>query len=62
MDANKDIFLPDTTIKYKVLKKKLSEVYGIEIVDRKMLYLLLGMVAGLSVFLIIKGINGRKRG
>lgn len=62
MDANKDIFLPDTTIKYNDLKNHLSNVYDIEIVDKKIIYLLLGMAASISVFLIIKGINERKRG
>ena len=62
MEKEKEIFLPDTTINYNDLKNHLSSVYDIEIVDKKIIYLLLGMIASISVFLIIKGINERKRG
>lgn len=31
MDENKEIFLPDTTMTYGKLKKKLKEVYNIDV-------------------------------
>lgn len=33
MTDDKEIYLPDTTVKYKVLKDKLKEVYGLELTD-----------------------------
>lgn len=35
MKEDKIIFLPDTTIKLKTLKEKLSNLYGLEIITKK---------------------------
>ena len=57
MNPEKDIFLPDTTLKYKVLKEKLKENYGLEIVDKKTKYICLGIIAVLVSILLIKTIK-----
>jgi len=53
MDKNKEIYLPDTTIKYEVLKTKLKNVYGLDVISNTEKYLYLGLL-GLLFILIIK--------
>jgi hypothetical protein len=44
MDNNSEIFLPETTVKLSVLKTKLSEVYGLELVTKKQKYLYISAI------------------
>jgi hypothetical protein len=44
MDNNKEIFLPDTTVKLGVLKEKLSDVYGLKVISRNTNYLYIGTI------------------
>lgn len=54
MDDNKEIFLPDTTVKYKVLKEKLEENYGLSLMTKKSKYIYVGSILILGAFLIYK--------
>ncbi len=54
MDNNKDIFLPDTTVKYGNLKKKLREVYGLDIIEKKTKYIFISVTVILVIALIYK--------
>lgn len=42
MNLEKEIFLPDTTLKLKSLKSNLSDVYDLEIISKKTKYFLIG--------------------
>lgn len=54
MKKDQDIFLPDTTLKYSVLKTKLKENYGLEVMDTKSKFLYLGGIILLTTLLVIK--------
>ena len=54
MNPEKDIFLPDTTLKYKVLREKLKENYNLEVMPKKTKYAYLGIIATLTTILLIK--------
>lgn len=57
MNPEKEIFLPDTTLKYKALKEKLKENYNLDIIDKRTKYLYFGLIAGLITILLIKTIK-----
>lgn len=48
MNEDKEIFLPDTTIKLKNLKSKLSEVYGLDVVSKKERIIYFGIIIALG--------------
>lgn len=54
MNPEKDIFLPDTTLKYKVLNEKLNENYNLELMPKNTKYAYLGIIATLTTILLIK--------
>jgi hypothetical protein len=52
MNDSKEIFLPDTTISVKSLKKTLSDVYGLDVISKNQKYILYGSLFLLSISLI----------
>jgi hypothetical protein len=52
MTENTDIFLPDTTIKLKSLKKTLSDVYGLDVVSKNQKYILYISLLALGISFI----------
>jgi hypothetical protein len=61
MNPEKEIFLPDTTLKYKVLKEKLNENYGLEVIDKTTKYVFIGVLVALTTILIIQNVRKPKR-
>jgi len=54
MSGSTEIFLPDTTVSFEKLKKKLNEVYDLELITKKEKYIYIGVVVLLGGFLIYK--------
>jgi hypothetical protein len=48
INNNKEIFLPDSSIKLGNLKKNLSDVYGLSIITKKEKYIYIGIVTLLT--------------
>jgi len=48
MNKDKEIFLPDSSIKLGNLKKNLSDVYGLSIISKKEKYIYIGIVTLLT--------------
>lgn len=61
MNPEKEIFLPDTTLKYKVLKEKLNENYDLDVIDKKTKYIFIGILVALTTILIIQNVRKPKR-
>jgi len=57
MNNDKDIFLADTTMKYSVLKKKLSDVYELDLITRREKSIYIGLVLILSGIIIYQYIK-----
>lgn len=60
MNDEKEIFLPDTTVKYGTLKKKLSENYDLVLIDKTKRNLYLGITVLLGIGLIVSLVNNKK--
>jgi hypothetical protein len=54
MKPDKEIFLPDTTLKFSTLRQKLKENYNLEVIDEKTKYTYIGITFILSTILLLK--------
>jgi|OM-RGC.v1.037267052 hypothetical protein len=54
MKENKEIFLPDTTVRYDVLKKNLKDIYGIELISSRTKWTFIAFTGTLLLYLILK--------
>jgi hypothetical protein len=57
MNEEKEIFLPDTSIKLKNLKSKLNNVYELDLITKreKMIYIgILGILGGIILYKFLK--------
>lgn len=52
MDNNKEIFLPDTTVKLGTLKEKLSDVYGLSVITKTQRNIIIGAFSVLTGFVL----------
>jgi len=52
MDNNKEIFLPDTTVKLGTLKEKLSDVYGLSVITKTQRNIIIEAFSVLTVFVL----------
>lgn len=54
MKSDKEIFLPDVTVRYDVLKKKLKDVYGIEVISSRTKWAFISFTGTILLYLILK--------
>lgn len=54
MKNSDEIFLPDTTVRYDILKKNLKDVYGIEIISSRTKWFFISFTGTLLLYLILK--------
>lgn len=57
MKEDKEIFLPDTTVKLETLKYKLYNVYDLEIIPKSHKYFLIGTIIILTAIIIKQKLN-----